>query len=74
MVDLRILFSAALKANATALIMIHNHPSGKLQASEADKAMTQKVKAAGKLLDIEILDHLIITPKNYYSFADDGAL
>ncbi|MNQ27613.1 hypothetical protein D3C85_408730 [compost metagenome] len=73
-VDLRILFSAALKANATALIMIHNHPSGKLQASEADKAMTQKVKAAGKLLDIEILDHLIITPENYYSFADDGAL
>jgi DNA repair protein RadC len=73
-VDLRLIFGAALKANATALIMIHNHPSGKLVASDADKAITQKVKAAGKLLDIAILDHLIVTPENYYSFADDGAL
>ena len=54
--------------------MVHNHPSGKLIASEADKAITQKVKAAGKLLDIAILDRLIITPEHYYSFADDGAL
>jgi DNA repair protein RadC len=73
-VDLRLIFSAALKANATALIMIHNHPSGKLIASEADKTITQKVKAAGILLDISILDHLIITQESYFSFADDGIL
>jgi DNA repair protein RadC len=73
-VDLRLIFSAALKANATALIMIHNHPSGKLIASEADKAITQKVKSAGILLDISILDHLIITQEGYFSFADDGIL
>lgn len=73
-VDLRLIFGAALKANATALIMAHNHPSGKLIASEADHSITQKVKAAGKLLDIAVLDHLIVTPENYYSFADDGTL
>ena len=73
-VDLRLIFGAALKANATGLIMIHNHPSGKLLASEADKAITQKIKSAGKLLDIAVLDHLIITPENYYSFADDGVI
>lgn len=73
-VDLRLIFAAALKANATSLIMAHNHPSGKLIASEADHSITQKVKAAGRLLDITVLDHLIVTPDNYYSFADDGTL
>lgn len=73
-VDLRLIFSAALKANATALAMIHNHPSGQLKASEADQQITRKVKEAGKLLDIILLDSLIITPESYYSFADEGAL
>lgn len=73
-VDLRLIFSAALKANATSLMMIHNHPSGNLTASEADKQITQKVKEAGRLLDITLLDSLIITPESYYSFADEGAL
>jgi DNA repair protein RadC len=73
-VDLRLIFSAALKANATSLIMIHNHPSGNLTASDADKQITQKVKEAGKLLDITLLDSLIITTKSYYSFADESAL
>ncbi|KVV16238.1 JAB domain-containing protein [Flavobacterium sp. TAB 87] len=73
-VDLRLIFAAALKANATAIIMIHNHPSGKLIASDADNQITAKVKAAGKLLDIQLLDHLIITRENYYSFTDEGAL
>lgn len=73
-VDLRLIFSAALKANATSLIMIHNHPSGNLTASEADKQITRKVKDAGVLLDIKLLDSLIITPESYYSFADQGAL
>lgn len=73
-VDIRLIFAAALKANATGIIMIHNHPSGKLIASEADKQITAKVKATSKILDIQLLDHLIITPENYYSFTDEGAL
>jgi DNA repair protein RadC len=73
-VDLRLIFSAALKANATSLMMIHNHPSGNLTASEADKQITRKVKEAGRLLDITLLDSLIITSESYYSFADEGAL
>jgi DNA repair protein RadC len=73
-VDIRIIFTAALKSNATGIIMIHNHPSGTLIASQADIAITQKVKEAGKLLEISLLDHLIITSESYFSFADDGAL
>ena len=73
-VDLRLIFSAALKTNVTSLMMIHNHPSGNLTASEADKQITRKVKEAGRLLDITLLDSLIITPESYYSFADEGAL
>ncbi|MBF4518712.1 JAB domain-containing protein [Flavobacterium sp. ANB] len=73
-VDLRLIFSAALKANTTSLMMIHNHPSGNLTASEADKQITRKVKKAGKLLDITLLDSLIITSESYYSFDDEGAL
>ncbi|PXY43185.1 JAB domain-containing protein [Flavobacterium hydrophilum] len=73
-VDLRLIFSAALKANATSLMIIHNHPSGNLVASEADKQITRKVKEAGRLLDITLLDSLIITSESYYSFADEGAL
>jgi DNA repair protein RadC len=72
--DLRLIFSAALKANAIALMIIHNHPSGQLRASEADNYITRKIKEAGKLLDITLLDSLIITPESYYSFADDGTL
>lgn len=73
-VDIRLIFSAALKANATSLMMIHNHPSGNLTASESDKQVTKKVKEAGRLLDITLLDSLIITTESYYSFADEGAL
>ncbi|CAI2768159.1 JAB domain-containing protein [Flavobacterium collinsii] len=74
LVDLRLIFSAALKANATCLMMVHNHPSGQAKASEADRQMTRKVREAGKLLDIALIDSLIITPEIYYSFVDDGAL
>lgn len=73
-VDVRLIFAAALKANATALIMIHNHPSGKTKPSNADISITSRVKEAGKLLDITLLDSIIITPESYYSFADEGAL
>ena len=73
-VDLRLIFSAALKANATALMMVHNHPSGNLAASEADRNMTLKVREAGRLLDIALVDSLIITAEGYFSFADQGSL
>jgi DNA repair protein RadC len=73
-VDLRMIFSAALKASATSIMIAHNHPSGSTRPSEADKYLTQKIRQAGELLDIKLMDHLIITPESYYSFTDDGAL
>ena len=60
-VDLRMIFSAALKANAANIMIAHNHPSGNTRPSEADKHMTTKIRKAGELLDIKLLDHLIIT-------------
>ena len=75
LVDLRILFAVVLKSLSTAIILLHNHPSGTLKPSEADRQLTQKIIKAGKLLDVKVLDHLIITPnKEYYSFADQGVL
>ncbi|KZE76177.1 DNA repair protein [Myroides marinus] len=73
-VDLRLIFAALLKAKATACILVHNHPSGKLDPSEADKQITAKIKQASQVLDIALLDHLIITSESYYSFADEGVL
>ncbi len=73
-VDVRIIFKMALEYNATAIILAHNHPSGKLYPSEADKQITRKLKQAGENLDINVLDHLIITESGYYSFADEGVL
>lgn len=73
-VDIRIVFKSALEHHATSIILTHNHPSGKLTASEADKQITQKIKLAGQQLDIPILDHIIITENNYLSFADEGIL
>ncbi|PZX92557.1 hypothetical protein DOS84_15695 [Flavobacterium aquariorum] len=72
MVDVRIVFKLAFEQNATAIILTHNHPSGKLQASEADIQITKKIKTAGQQLDIPVLDHVIITENGYYSFADEG--
>lgn len=71
-VDIRIVFKLALEHNATSIILSHNHPSGKHQASEADIQITKKIKEAGKNLDIQVLDHVIITEKSYYSFVDEG--
>ncbi|GAQ12505.1 DNA repair protein RadC [Myroides odoratimimus] len=73
-VDLRIIFSALLKAHATAFLIVHNHPSGKLAPSDADRQITRKIKEASKILDINLLDHLIITTESYYSFADEDIL
>ncbi len=73
-VDVRLLFAALLKSKSTACILVHNHPSGKLQPNEADKQITAKIKQASQVFDIALLDHLIITPESYYSFADEGVL
>jgi DNA repair protein RadC len=74
-VDLRILFGTALKAMASSIVIAHNHPSNNLQPSEADLELPQKIKKAGKLLDINLLDHLILgTDDNYVSFANEGWL
>lgn len=73
-VDLRMVFQAAIKANACAVIISHNHPSGMLYPSEYDKTVTDKIKDAGKILDISLHDHIIVTNEDYYSFMDKGLL
>ena len=74
LVDFRIMFQNLIKANATAFIMFHNHPSGTLEPSTADKNLTKKGKEAAQLLDIKLLDHLVITTESYFSFADEGLM
>jgi DNA repair protein RadC len=73
-VDVRLLFKRALELASLGIIVCHNHPSGKLQPSTADKQITQKIKLAGVTLDIKLLDHLIVTEKSYFSFADEGIM
>jgi len=73
-VDIRLIFSAALLAHATRIILAHNHPSGSLKPSQADLRITQRLKDAGALLDIQVLEHLILSSEGYYSFADEGLL
>ncbi|HEY8938285.1 MAG TPA: DNA repair protein RadC [Cyclobacteriaceae bacterium] len=72
--DPKIIFKFALDELASGIILAHNHPSGNLTASQADIDLTKKLKEAGKLLDIQVLDHLIIAGKRYFSFADEGLL
>jgi DNA repair protein RadC len=72
LVDVRIVFKTALEIGATALILCHNHPSGTLVPSDADKHITNKLKIAGDSLEIKVLDHLIVTENNYFSFVDEG--
>lgn len=74
MVDVRLVFKIAIEISSVAIIVCHNHPSGKLNPSNSDRELTLKIKKAGELLDIKLLDHLIITQKEYFSFADRGAL
>lgn len=73
-VDIRIILGVALKCNSTSVILAHNHPSGNLKPSDADKTITKNLKDACKLLDISLLDHLIVTKSNYFSFSDEGIL
>jgi len=73
-VDQRILFATALNCLATSIIIAHNHPSGNLKPSQADLNLTRKIKEGGKLLDIALLDHIILTEDSYFSFNDEGEL
>ena len=74
LVDVRLVFKKAIELCATAIILCHNHPSGKLQPSNADKLITTKLIKAGETLDIKVLDHLIITENAYFSFADESLM
>lgn len=73
-VDIRLAFKKAIEVGAVALILAHNHPSGTLKPSQADIDLTKKLKTAGESLNIKVLDHLIITEKAYFSFADESLL
>ena len=72
--DVRVVFKTALEHFSTRIIVAHNHPAGSLKPSREDIAITQKIKDAGKLLEIELLDHLIIAQNRYYSFKDEAML
>ncbi|MGB0778159.1 MAG: RadC family protein [Flavobacteriaceae bacterium] len=74
LVDIRLILKRALLTNTTSLVLCHNHPSGSLLASQADKQLTRKLSEAARYMDIQVLDHLIITEKDYFSFADDGLI
>lgn len=72
--DPKIIFKVAVEELASGIILAHNHPSGNLTASQADIDLTKKLKESGKLLDIQVLDHLIVAGKKYFSFADEGLM
>lgn len=72
--DGKVIFKAALEEGAHGIILIHNHPSGQLKPSDADKALTKKMVEFGRYIDLPILDHLIFTDNGYFSFADQGIL
>lgn len=72
--DPRIILKKAIEHFATGIILSHNHPSGSLQPSKADEAITQKIKHAAALLDIQLMDHIIVSDEGYFSFADEGML
>ena len=73
-VDPKLIFITALKSCASVIILAHNHPSGELDPSREDIAITKKLKAGAELLDLKVLDHLIISKDSYYSFADEGMM
>ena len=74
LVDVRHVLAIALKVNACSIILCHNHPSGNLNASNPDLKLTAKIKEAGNLLDVTVIDHIILTAKGYTSLADEGQM
>jgi DNA repair protein RadC len=73
-VDLKLIFQCAILTNANSIILAHNHPSGTLYPSNSDIEMTKRIKKAGDVMEIEVLDHIILTQNSYYSFADNSIL
>lgn len=73
-VDIRMLFKHACLANATCIILVHNHPSGRINPSRADIELTQRVQKAGQVMNIRLIDHVIVTDSDYYSFAEQGKI
>jgi DNA repair protein RadC len=73
-VDIKLVLKAALDARASSFIAIHNHPSGNLEPSRADIDLTEKLKQSGLILDLPLLDHLIVSERGYFSFADEGRI
>ncbi len=73
-IDVRLILKSAIDNLASSIILIHNHPSGNVQPSDADISITKKMKEAGKVMDIPVLDHIIVTESGYYSFADEGIM
>jgi len=73
-VDIKLIFAAALKASASGIILSHNHPSGNLTPSDADKLMTRRIKMAGELLEIPVLDHILLSGEGYLSFMEEGLM
>lgn len=73
-IDVRLILKKALEVYAASMIISHNHPSGNLQPSDADIKITKKIKEAGQIMDIPVLDHIIVTDNGYFSFADEGLL
>lgn len=74
LVDVKIIFQIALMGNASAFIIAHNHPSGNLKPSNADLILTRKIKEAGEIMEIKLLDHLILTKEGFMSMADEGKI
>lgn len=74
LVDVRLVAFTCLNSLAVGCILVHNHPSGTLKPSEADKAITKKVQKALELIDVKVLDHIILTEDNYFSFANEGLI
>jgi DNA repair protein RadC len=72
--DPRRIFNAAISADATSVILCHNHPSGNTNPSSTDIELTKRMISAGKVLEIAVLDHLILGENKYYSFADEGMM
>lgn len=73
-VDMRVIFETAVKVKASSVILFHNHPSGSLRPSQADIDLTRKIREGGKILDIQVIDHLICYENTYFSFADEGLI
>lgn len=72
--DPRLIFSAALKCNSVSMVLAHNHPSANLRPSRADEELTRRIKEAGTILEIKVIDHIIMSSEGYLSFADEGIL